>query len=529
MAQATFPMRPHRIDYAPQSVGRSPRRTRYSTILVLVFVLTLPLVNPWVRGDGVGYYAYVRALLVEHKLDFSNDWRAANESFSMGRVDADDRINPREYTRTGHLDNHFTVGPAILWAPFLAPVHGVIVALQKFGVHVEANGYSRPYRLTMGLATALYGFVGLLISFRLACHYVEERWALLATLGLWFASSLPVYMYFNPSWSHAHSVFAVAVFLWYWQRTRPARTLAQWAILGLISGLVLDIYYANIAVLLAPLVESLIGYWRALRLPSSPEARADHAIGEPQAKHIEGSRHVDWPSMRRLFGSNLLYCLATLAAFSPTLITRQIIYGHPLDFGYGDVNVSLWRSPHLVSVLFSSDHGLLVWTPIVIPAIVGLVLLYKRDRELAACLLAALLGLYGLISIDTCWDGISSFGNRFFISLTPLFVIGLAVFLSDFGRWVKQSRTASLIASSVTAFLILWNMAFIFQWGTHLVPARGPISWKQMVRNQFLTVPRRAASGFAAYFENRGALMQNIEQEDVRQLKERKSEGGDNR
>jgi len=24
--------------------------------LLVIFVLTLPLLNPWVRGDGVGYY-----------------------------------------------------------------------------------------------------------------------------------------------------------------------------------------------------------------------------------------------------------------------------------------------------------------------------------------------------------------------------------------------------------------------------------------------------------------------------------------
>jgi len=36
----------------------------------------------------------------------------------------------------------------------------------------------------MALATALYGFLGLWLSFRLACRYVEERWAMLATLGI---------------------------------------------------------------------------------------------------------------------------------------------------------------------------------------------------------------------------------------------------------------------------------------------------------------------------------------------------------
>jgi hypothetical protein len=470
-------------------------RQSKSRILVLLFIVSLSLVNPWVRGDGVGYYAYIRSLLVEHKLDFQNDWRAANQSFTLARVGEDGEIEQTQYTLTGHLDNHFAVGPSILWAPFLIPVHFAMTALHSLGVPVRADGFSRPYIIAMALATALYGFLGLWFSFQLACRYTEQHWALLATLSLWFASSLPVYMYFNPSWSHAHSVFVVALFLWYWDRTRAQRTWRQWATLGLISGLMLDVYYVNIALLVVPLLESLARYWRAWRAPAH-----------------------DWQNARRLFIANLLYCGATVIAFSPTLITRQIIYGHPLEFGYGGISVWHLSSPYWGSVLFSSDHGLLVWTPIVIPALLGLVLFLKRGNTLARYLLAACLGLYYLIAIDPRWDGISSFGNRKFLSLTPVFVLGLAVAFSEFALVMNASRRALAIASSVAAVLIIWNLAFIFQWGTHLVPARGPISWKQMVHNQFFVVPQRAAAGVKAYVENRRGLMQQIEQQDVSQV-----------
>ena len=56
-------------------------------LLCLVFVLTLPLLNPWVCGDGVGYYAFVRAQLIEHNLDFTEDYRHANQSFREPRID----------------------------------------------------------------------------------------------------------------------------------------------------------------------------------------------------------------------------------------------------------------------------------------------------------------------------------------------------------------------------------------------------------------------------------------------------------
>src|SRR5580765_4102098 len=83
--------------------------------LLVLFLLSLPLMNPWIRGVGVGYYAYARAPLIEHSLDFTHDYQSANESFRGARLDDSGRPKSEYLTVTGHLDNHFTVGPALLW------------------------------------------------------------------------------------------------------------------------------------------------------------------------------------------------------------------------------------------------------------------------------------------------------------------------------------------------------------------------------------------------------------------------------
>ena len=472
------------------------KRSDYLRILGIIFAITLPLSNPWVRGDGVSYYAYVRSLLVEHDLNFESDWRHANLSFRMYSVNPEGQIAPGFYTSTGHVRNDYAVGASMLWAPFLVPVHAGMLVLKRLGFNVKADGFSKPYLVTMALATALYAFVGLCLSFRFASSYVPERWSFLATLGMWFASSLPVYMYFIPSYSHAHSVFAAALFLWYWHRTRHQRSFVQWVILGLLSGLLLDIYYLNIAILLVPLLESLQGYWRNWRAPGH-----------------------DWGGTRSLFLANIAYSGATLVAFLPTLITRQIINGHPLELGYDNLGFSHWIHPALWQPLVSSNHGLITWTPIVIPALAGLVLLRKYDRELAIYSLAAVVAMYYIVACHTDWHGLSSFGNRFFISLTPFFILGLAVTLQEVARWFKQRRAAFAVIAPVIGALILWNLAFIFQWGTGLVPHRGPISWRQMAYNQVVVVPARLGSALKSYFTNRSGMMQRIELEDVQRLR----------
>jgi hypothetical protein len=470
---------------------------KYEKILVILFLLSLPLINPWVRGDGVGYYAFARALLIEHRLDFEADWLRANESFRMGRVDPEGHIRPAEYTSTRHIDNHFSVGPAILWFPFLLAADVMVKVDHLLDGHIDEDGFSFPFIVGMAFGTAIYGFLGILLSFRLAKRYLPARWAFLGTLGIWFASSLPVYMYFNPSWSHAHSAFTVALFFWYWDRTRDERTWAQWLVLGAISGLMLDVYYINGVLLIVPLIESLIEYWHRIR-----------------AGQIE--------NVAELFLQNSAFLIIVFVAFLPTLVTKEIIYGGYLNFGYHERWVM--NSPALLRVAFSSNHGLFSWTPIVLLALIGLVVLQKRDHLLSLCCVSAFAIYLYVIGCYENWAGISSFGSRFFVSLTPLFVLGLAAFF-DFLTCVINERRAGILATSTISILILWNAGMIFQWGTHLIPARGPISWRDAAYNQVAVVPVQAVHTFREYLVRRKQLMGHIEGEDVHQLKSAPSEG----
>ena len=466
-------------------------------VLSLLFLLSLPLANPYVHGDGVGYYAYAQSLVIDHDLRFEDDWRAANAVYLQARVDASGRFRPEGYTRTGHLNNHFSVGPAILWAPFLMVTHAVVLGADSLGAQIPADGHSPPYLATMAAATVLYGFLGLLLAFDLARRYAGDQWAFLATLGIWFSSSLPVYMYFNPAWSHAHSAFSVALFLWYWHRTRSDRTLRQWIVLGLAAGLMMNVYYPNAILLIVPGIEALAGYRRAVRPAADLPAR--------------------WGG---LFRRHACFLGVVLAALLPTFMTRWVVYGGPFESGYPPMAAWNWTSPVWLSVLFSANHGLLSWTPVLIPALLGLLWFWRHDRLLGSGLLLSVLTYGYFISSYPDWDGMSSFGNRFFISLTPVFVVGLAATLERFARWWRRPGSDAALAAGALALLSLWNAGFIFQWGTQMIPARGPISWKQMARNQVTVVPARLAVELEHYILRRSSMMQRIEERDVERLRQ---------
>jgi hypothetical protein len=347
-----------------------------------------------------------------------------------------------------------------------------LVALQRLGISVSTDGFSRPYLLVMALSTALYGFLGLWLSFQMARKYFDERWALLATFGVWFATSLPVYMYLEPSWSHAHSAFAVALFVWYWDRTRQDRSVRQWIVLGAIAGLMLNVYYINAIVLMLPLMEFLRIAWKRWQ-------RAQFEV------------------VGKLLVSNVLFLITMLVTLLPTLITRKIVYGSFVSLGYTER--WFWKSPALLHVLFSG-HGLFAVTPILVVAVVGLVLFTISDRTRGLPLLVVFCLFLYTIGCYEKWDGVASFGNRFFVSLTPIFIVGLAAAFSSLGRWWEDESEAAWRIAIVLVLLSVWNTGLAVQVSQGLMPEVGPIYWEEILYNQFRVVPGEAARALAHRF-----------------------------
>lgn len=212
----------------------------------------------------------------------------------------------------------------------------------------------------------------------------------------------------------------------------------------------------------------------------------------------------------------VLFACAALVAFLPTLITKKIIFSSYFNFGYTEH--WFWNSPAFIqgwlllrtrTVLLDADHH------------------PRRRRTLLSCqtrsesctLFAHRLRCLSLRNrLLSDWAGIASFGNRFFVSLTALFVLGLAAFFERLALSLQPRRTA-IVATASLSLLILWNLGLMYQWGVHLIPARGPISWRLAVHNQFAVVPAGVFRNIEDYLLRRGKLMQHIEDDDMKQIK----------
>jgi hypothetical protein len=464
--------------------ARLPRLARREAALCAALLATLPLVNPYLRGEGNGYYAYVRSLVLDHDLRFDDEYRRGDPGFvSQSFRKADGQPWPPMVMPAGYLRNQWSVGPSLLWLPSFVQAHLAVLFLRELGGDVPADGYSLPYRAACALATAGYAFLGLFLAYRAAARLTAPTPALLATVALWLASSLPVYVYFLPFYSHALASFGVSVFLWYWITRRPFGRTRQWMAWGLLGGLVWQLEPLAGLVLVAAAVE-----WLASFRSMGPSRGAASAIA---------------------------FAAAALLAAAPQLVIKSIIHGSALRTG--SLNRYFWDAPRLLDVGFAAEHGLFLWTPILLLSVIGLVLLCRREPVAGMGLLAAFACTYYVVSCYEAWHGISSFGNRFFVCLTPAFIVGAAAALQAAHGLVASRRPAAGAWAALAlpvAVLAAWNAGLIFQWGTNMVPRQGPVDFAVVARNQATAVPGRIAALAVRYVAARQQTMREQERKD---------------
>jgi len=199
---------------------------------------------PVVRSDGIGYYAYLPAWLVDGDP-------------SMRHLVAVDLPGQRldwlgftlEPSTHAYLDR-YPIGEAVLLLPFFGLGH---IASHVLGY--DANGFSAPEQLASGLGGLVYMIAGFaVLALVLQRHF--SRWVTVVVLtGITFGSNLFHYATFDSMFSHAFSFFLVALLLETTHRfyQRPESKLGALALGGNL-GMIVLVRTSNIIFVLFPLL-----------------------------------------------------------------------------------------------------------------------------------------------------------------------------------------------------------------------------------------------------------------------------------
>lgn len=439
----------------------------------LLVVLCAATIRPSIRGvDGVGNYVYLRSILIDGDLDFSNDYAAfalmADPSLSQAVWPAD--------ATTGLPSNRYGIGAAIFWAPSVVLTH---ILLKTFSPET-ATGISRPYEWAVGLASAWWGALGVWLLFVRMRELFSARTAWSASAGILVATSLGFYLLAHGSMSHAVSFFIATVALLTLERAWKEGSARSAAALGVWSGLLVITRFQDISWAVA-LGLGLIAFWpREGELGGEPpDSSDDKTTGAPASRAMMGR-----------WGAAGLFAGGFLLALLPQMAVWKELYGSwfsgPVPY-FGREAGALSLAPrHLVGVLASERGGVFAWHPILLLGLGGLIVARGAlGRGLWITALAGLIAQIYLVSSWSMWWGGASFGNRFFISSYPALALGLAGLLNH-----PRARGLRLLGPIAIALLIAWNLGLLIQYGSEMISREQEIGWARVIKNQFGEVPR---------------------------------------
>jgi hypothetical protein len=288
------------------------------------------------------------------------------------------------FTSAGFFGNKYTIGPALLWTPFFLITHSI----------VRGDGWTFAYDLTVGITSLFAALFGLLLLWRVLPG--SERTKIWTIILVAFATNLLFYGSLDIVNSHAISFFAACVFVSLLLTDQP-----NWFAVGLSLGYMSIVREQDLILSLL-----LLLYWKKIR----------------------------WiPLVLGLF-------IFTI----PQQIVRYLLYGS-LANPYITSEGFIWP-PHIITVLFSRENGLFLWTPVVLIGVIGLFFWHKK--YLARSMIAGFITeLFIVASWSTYTQG-GSYSGRMFVSILPFVAFGLATIIETI------SKKSSIIANVIPVYVV---------------------------------------------------------------------------
>lgn len=419
-------------------------------VLICLFLLSLPAITPRLySSDEVQYFSYLRSLWFDHDLSFENEYQHFYDA-GIARSDGFHETFLERTTDTGRRINFGTLGCAMLWAPFYGV--GDLVA---HATGAAVDGFSTPYVAAVAYGSACYGFLAVLLG--IACAERLGFRGRIAGVLVWLGTPLLFYMYVAPPFSHACSAFAVALFMTVWLRVRDTWTPSGLVALGAAAALMAMVREQDAFFVAGPAVDFLI------------------ALSEGRATTIAALAGI----------------AGGIVGYLPQAIAYVRLNGHLGPHASVEHKMS-WSAPHATQVLFSPEHGFFFWTPLAALGIGGLVAMAARPefRRVGLCLLLMVaLQVYIGGAVES-WTVAGGFGQRRFVALSALLIVGLAAAGSEIARAGVAARRASL---ALAVLAVYWNLAISAEFAVgamdrqRLQPARNAY-------DAFVTIPAQAPS-----------------------------------
>lgn len=358
--------------------------------LALVSILLLGafiVYQPWQEGilggaDSSGYYAYLPAFFIHQDImtmDLSNQTRRTYRERGRTKTEKLDNGN--------HL-NQYTCGVAILNLPAFALAH-LYCKLTDY----SADGYAPPYNFAIVFSGLLYVLAGLLFLRAFLLPYFTEKEISLSFILLALGTNLYFTAVLQGAMAHGYLFFLVSALLWATQKWHISQQSKYSLLVAFITGLIILVRPNVIIVALIPLF------------------MASNAILKLLKKPIY------------LFVAIALFLLP----FIPQFLYWKMVTGHYITYSYGSQSFDFLH-PHLLEGLLGFKNGWLLYSPLMLSAVIGFLIgCFKKNKMAMLFLLVSTIHIY-IIYSWWCWNYINGFGSRAMVDIYPILIFPVALF-----------------------------------------------------------------------------------------------------
>jgi hypothetical protein len=372
-------------------------------------------------GDKAGYYVYLPAAFL-YSFDAA---RFPQEIDSLtGNGFQLDREDHRVLTK-------YTCGVAVMMTPFFLTTHAIASLFNALN-----DGFSAPYHRMIDVAAIFYLMAGFLLWYHVLRRYFTQTVAILTIATLFLGTGLYYYAIDETGMSHVYSFFLFSLYLF--------------AIQHLFSGMKPSVKWILITGITAAMIILV---------------RPVNAIFLPVILFLDAtSRRETMSRIRYLlrWKSLLILILITFLILLPQGLYWHYAFGNFLAYTYQGEGFTNLAAPKIIEFLFSTNNGLLLYNPILLLAMSGVVLMlirHQRNGWMTAAMFS--LAVY-LFSSWWNWYYGCGYGNRSFVEYTSLMALPFGYQFNTI--WNHSKKVIPLLWMILIGFLVLINMKMIYSW-----------------------------------------------------------------
>lgn len=385
--------------------------------------------------DTKSYYAYLPATFIYHDLSL--------EFLKQGG----DKLGKHFWGKkspTGHTVIITSYGMSLLYSPFFLVAHSIAKSTDY-----PADGYSKPYCFALLMSSIFYLMMGVIFLRKFLIKYFSRLVTSITLLVIILATNMLWYVTFEATMSHVYSFSLIATFIYLTDKWLDAPTIKRTILLGLLIGIIVLIRPTNLIVIIL-LVLWKITSWKGL---------IERFLFLIKRWHLV-----------------LIMLVMFFIVWIPQFLYWKYTSGSYIFYSYPDDMGFFFSNPQLYNTMLAWRKGLLIYTPVLIFAFIGLGMLSTRKKEFFwAILIYSLVGWYIISSWWDWWYG-GGFGLRAFIDSYAIYSIGLATFLT----WVLETKKfkRAVLLSFFVMLTVLSTWHFKKYYG-------GSIHWAYMTREAY--------------------------------------------